>query len=385
MVVRKIIAVVATVYSLQVLGMADSSYCIQRVALACAKERTRSDAIAERDHQQLRANKSASARDSVTENLSIKLEQQFPYLPSQLTAKIQQAMQVIQIANHGQSYMANSQLQQCKDTLSECKTAVTSYFAEQTAKSTSQSSCIRARTRTDLTPLKNLISIVTTVAAGIEGHVALNTVLQQVSVDIISDTLKNKSSLDIGLNACSFFLKQQQNNEQTRSLQTKLEAIKSAIKLALTMAKICSGGGTPDDVIALIYNAAEFMNQLQNACNNSQSGNKQQINSFINDAQHNAQEFINAEQALSKLSSEIDLSTKIIDTCYQKYVQDIQTASTKLECMNIQELQQLRDIVYPVGMVARTLYDQFIKKSQQQQIDPSKREESKSLPKDCHC
>jgi len=73
----------------------------------------------------------------------------------------------------------------------------------------------------------------------------------------------------------------------------------------------------------------------------------------------------------------MELSTRIIDIFCQRYLQAIQTASAKLECMNLKELQQLRDIVYPVGMVANRLYEQFSKKAQR--IDSAKQQVSKSF------
>ena len=151
--------------------------------------------------------------------------------------------------------MSDIQLQQSKNVLSECQTAVADYLAQRISTTLAMPTYLYAvQMTTDLTPLKKLLEVISPMINDIESTLAINMALNQAALDIFVESQKNKSLYEIGMGISSLFGVQKQSNKQRSVVQTEVNMLIDAARKSLAMAKICSGGETPDCVYELIHN-----------------------------------------------------------------------------------------------------------------------------------
>ena len=363
MVLKKIITCLL-ISSLQLWCMEDNLVRTESDRASCSIALARQNTVQESGHEIGRLHKSdflsSDSTESVVESLSQELEKQLRSLPTDLGDKIEQAEQVLQQVNVGKTYFSDLQLQQSKNILSECQTAVADYLAQRISTTLAIPTYLYAvQMATDLTPLKKLLEVISPMINDIESTLAINMALNQAALDIFVESQKNKSLYEIGMGAISLYGAQKQSYEQRSALQAEINILKDAAKKSLTMAKICSGGKTPDCVNELIYNQTEFVRTCKNIFERTAFSNGQNINSFIQDAMAKAAEIRQHEEIISQLSKNIELLDLKIATGAQFYVQRLKEEAAILGTKSMHDLQQLRDDVYKVGMTANNLVEQF--------------------------
>ena len=311
-----------------------------------------------------------------TEPLSQALEKQFRSLPTNLCDKIEQAEHIIQQLNTGKTYMSCNQLQQNKTILSECQEEITSHLSQQAANTLTQPVRIYAtQTTTDLTLLKKFLGIIISMITGIDLNLEITTALNQAGLAMFLESQKDKSLQEIGTNVCSLYAAQKHDDEQRKALQVEVKMLKSGIKAVLAIAKICSGGITPDSVYEVIYNTTEFVKACNELCERNKSSNNQKTNSFIQDAVAKAAEIRQKEEAISELSKTIELLDLKITAGTQLYLQSLAAEAANLDSKSLQDLIQLRNVVYQVGITANNLAGQLCQTCEDMHIDLNQHEQ----------